>query len=91
MTTGANLRCGSDVRTHVQVRERSTRLASALAALGVEHGNRYAIVMRNEIGFVEATLAGAAKVVSTPRSSSESSRNAGSNTSEPFPRCSSGC
>nr|WP_271213712.1 AMP-binding protein [Rhodococcus wratislaviensis]GLK40928.1 acyl-CoA synthetase [Rhodococcus wratislaviensis] len=60
MTSESIVRCGNDVRTHAQVRERATRLASALGALGVEHGDRYALVMRNEIGFVEATLAGAA-------------------------------
>lgn len=60
MTAEATVRCGDDVRTHADVRSRAARLASALAALGVGYGDRYAIVMRNEIGFVEATLAGAA-------------------------------
>ena len=59
-TTEAVIRCGNDVRTHSEIRVRATRLASALSALGVGHGDRYALVMRNEIGFVEATLAGAA-------------------------------
>ncbi|WP_260850583.1 AMP-binding protein [Rhodococcus sp. WB9] len=60
MIADAVIRCGTDVRTHTEVRERATRLASAFAALGVGHGDRYALVMRNEIGFVEAALAGAA-------------------------------
>ncbi|MBC2589683.1 AMP-binding protein [Rhodococcus aetherivorans] len=60
MTGPATIRCGNDIRTHTQVRDRASRLAAALSALGVAHGDRYAIVMRNEIGFVEATLAGAA-------------------------------
>nr|WP_280784037.1 AMP-binding protein [Rhodococcus opacus] len=31
-----------------------------MSALGAGHGDRYALVMRNETGFAEATLAGAA-------------------------------
>jgi long-chain acyl-CoA synthetase len=59
-TTEAVIRCGNDVRTHSEIRARATPLASALSALGAGHGDRYALVMRNETGFVEATLAGAA-------------------------------
>ena len=39
------------------VKGRASRLAAALRDLGVESGDRYAIVMRNETGFVEASLA----------------------------------
>lgn len=60
MTSEPIVRCGNTARTHAEVRERASRLASALSALGVGHGDRYALVMRNDIGFVEATLAGAA-------------------------------
>ena len=60
MTHTPTVRCGSDERTHDQVRLRAARLATGLAALGLAHGDRYAIVMRNEIAFLEATMAGAA-------------------------------
>ena len=40
-----------------EVKVRASRLASGLAGLGVGHGDRYAIVLRNETAFVEATLA----------------------------------
>ncbi|EGD56501.1 AMP-binding protein [Gordonia neofelifaecis] len=54
----AVVRCGDQIRTHDEVRARAARLAGGLAAVGLEHGDRYGIVMRNEIGFIEATLAG---------------------------------
>ncbi|MFD1811531.1 AMP-binding protein [Rhodococcus gannanensis] len=60
MSSSPVIRCGTAVRAHADVRIRAARLASALAAMGVEHGDRYAIVLRNDIAFVEATLAGAA-------------------------------
>ncbi|MEU4311285.1 AMP-binding protein [Nocardia sp. NPDC024068] len=60
MSTPAVIRCGSQIRTHTEIRDRAARLAAALAELGLGYEDRYAIVMRNEIGFVEATLAGAA-------------------------------
>jgi long-chain acyl-CoA synthetase len=52
------VRCGPEQRTHELVRVRSARLAAALADMGVKHGDRYAILMRNDIAVVEATLAG---------------------------------
>lgn len=42
------------------VRNRSSRLAAGLRELGVAHGDRYAIVMRNEVEFLTASLAAAA-------------------------------
>ncbi|WP_254707612.1 AMP-binding protein [Rhodococcus pyridinivorans] len=60
MSSSPVIRCGTAVRTHADVRTRAARLATALATMGVEHGDRYAIVLRNDIAFVEATLAGAA-------------------------------
>ncbi|HEY9310880.1 AMP-binding protein [Williamsia sp.] len=60
MSAPAVVRCGDVVRSHTEIRDRAARLASALADLGVTHGDRYALVMRNEISFVEVTLAGAA-------------------------------
>ncbi|WP_213015344.1 MULTISPECIES: hypothetical protein [unclassified Rhodococcus (in: high G+C Gram-positive bacteria)] len=56
MTAEAVVRCGDQVRTHGEVRGRAARIASALATLGVGHGDLYALVMRNEIGFVEVIL-----------------------------------
>ncbi|MEO6955718.1 MAG: AMP-binding protein [Antricoccus sp.] len=41
-----------------EVKERANRIASGLRAMGVGHNDRYCIIMRNEVGFVEATLAG---------------------------------
>lgn len=60
MTHTPTVRCGSDERTHDQVRVRAARLATGLGTLGLTHGDRYAIVMRNEIAILEATMAGAA-------------------------------
>ncbi|BAH50611.1 AMP-binding protein [Rhodococcus opacus] len=60
MSSSPVIRCGTAVRTHADVRTRAARLATVLATMGVEHGDRYAIVLRNDIAFVEATLAGAA-------------------------------
>lgn len=54
------VRCGTDERTHSDIRQRAGRLARALGEAGVGYGDRYAIVMRNEIGFLEPTLAGSA-------------------------------
>ncbi|MEU4321240.1 AMP-binding protein [Nocardia salmonicida] len=59
-TPTAVIRCGSQVRTHSEVKSRAARLATGLSQLGLRIGDRYAILMRNEIGFIEATLAGAA-------------------------------
>ncbi|MFV0534213.1 MAG: AMP-binding protein [Cumulibacter sp.] len=41
-----------------EVRARAARIASGLRALGLGPNDRYAIVMRNEVGFAEATVAG---------------------------------
>jgi long-chain acyl-CoA synthetase len=48
---------GERRRTLAEVKERAARFGGALRSLGLQHGDRYAIVMRNEIGFVEANLA----------------------------------
>ncbi len=60
MSTSPTIRCGDQIRTHDEVKMRAARLATALAELGVGHGDRYAIVMRNSVEYVEASLAGAA-------------------------------
>jgi len=51
------VRSGGRQRTLAEVKERAARFGGALRSLGLRHGDRYAIVMRNEIGFVEANLA----------------------------------
>lgn len=49
---------GDRARPIDEVKERASRIASGLRKLGVGQNDRYAIVMRNEVGFAEATLAG---------------------------------
>jgi long-chain acyl-CoA synthetase len=51
---------GKAARPLGEVQTRAARLASALRSLGLTHGDRYAIVLRNQIEYVEAGLAGAA-------------------------------
>ena len=53
------VRSGNRQRTLAEVKERAARFGGALRSLGLQHGERYAIVMRNEIGFLEANLAAA--------------------------------
>jgi long-chain acyl-CoA synthetase len=60
MTKGPAVHCGGTVRSHAEVRERSQRLATGLRELGVAAGDRYAVLLRNEVAFLEATAAGAA-------------------------------
>ncbi|NYG59757.1 long-chain acyl-CoA synthetase [Nocardioides daedukensis] len=54
------VRLGNRVKTLAEVKGRAARFASALQSMGLEHGDRYAIVMVNDIGFVEANLAASA-------------------------------
>lgn len=49
---------GDRARSIDDVKECASRIATGLRKLGVEQNDRYAIVMRNEVGFAEATLAG---------------------------------
>lgn len=53
------VRSGNRERTLAEVKERAARFGGALRSLGLQHGERYAIVMRNEIGYLEANLAAA--------------------------------
>jgi fatty-acyl-CoA synthase len=48
---------GEQVRTHAELHERAARLASVLAAGGVQAGDRVALLLHNRIEFVEALLA----------------------------------
>jgi len=59
------VRSGARQRPLSEVKDRASRFAGALRQLGVRHGDRYAIVMRNEIAFMEATL-GASAIGATP-------------------------
>lgn len=51
---------GARSRPLAEVKDRASRLAAALSKLGVGQGDHYAIVMRNEIAFLEVNLAAAA-------------------------------
>ncbi|MEV4124494.1 AMP-binding protein [Nocardia sp. NPDC049707] len=59
MDSSPIVRCGTESRTHAEVKARAARLAGGLAAMGLSHGDRFSIVMRNGIGFIEGMLAGA--------------------------------
>ncbi len=48
---------GERSRPIAEVKERAARLGAGLGKLGVGHGDHYAIVLRNEIAFLEANLA----------------------------------
>jgi len=54
------VRSGERQRPLTDVKERAARLAGGLRDLGVGHGDRYAIVMRNEIAYLEVNLAAGA-------------------------------
>lgn len=51
------VRSGKRQKPLAEVKLNAARLGSALRSLGIAHGDRYAIVMRNEIAYVEANLA----------------------------------
>lgn len=49
--------CGSRIRRHTDSQQRAGRLAAALAGAGVRAGSRVAVMARNDIEFLEASLA----------------------------------
>lgn len=51
---------GAQTRSLAEVKARAARLASGLRMMGLAHGDRYAIVMRNQLEYLEISLAGAA-------------------------------
>nr|MDT0525129.1 AMP-binding protein [Streptomyces sp. DSM 41633] len=57
MTQSARITCGQFERSVSAVQERAARIATALDSVGVGQGDRVAIVMRNEVAFIELTLA----------------------------------
>jgi long-chain acyl-CoA synthetase len=57
MSVEPAIRCGGTERTYPEIHERAARIAGGLAALGVGHGDRVALVLRNSIEFIEVTLA----------------------------------
>ncbi|TCP41239.1 long-chain acyl-CoA synthetase [Tamaricihabitans halophyticus] len=59
------VRSGHNEKTLAEVKERAARFAGALRTLGLEHGDRYAIVLRNEIAYMEVSL-GAASIGAVP-------------------------
>ena len=57
MSNSALITCGHLERTLPELRERAARLATALDDAGIRSGDRVAIVMRNDIAFLEVTVA----------------------------------
>lgn len=60
------IRCADEARTHGEVADRTARIATGLRALGIGPGDRIALLLHNDISFVEiigaASLVGAASV-----------------------------
>lgn len=59
------IRSGNRQVPLAEAKSRAARFAGALQTLGLRHGDRYAIIMRNEIGFLEANL-GASSIGAVP-------------------------
>jgi long-chain acyl-CoA synthetase len=59
------IRCGDRERSYPELHDRCGRIAAGLTGLGVRAGDRVAIVLRNEIEFVEASL-GIARIGAIP-------------------------
>jgi long-chain acyl-CoA synthetase len=67
MTEAPAIRSGESVRPIAEAQARAARLASALRAYGVHPGDRVAVVLRNGIEFLEASIAaGLAGAVPVP-------------------------
>jgi long-chain acyl-CoA synthetase len=56
MTDEPAVACGARSRSWSQLRARAARIAGGLATLGVGAGDRVAVVLRNELEFVEVTV-----------------------------------
>ncbi|MBH0779211.1 AMP-binding protein [Nocardia bovistercoris] len=57
--TAPTVTCGTRVRPHSQVHDRAGRLAAALVEAGIARGDRVAVMARNDIEFLEISLAAA--------------------------------
>src|SRR5262245_53801072 len=53
------IRSGDSVRSIAEAQGRAGRLAGALRAYGVRPGDRVAVILRNEIAYLEASMAAA--------------------------------
>ncbi len=60
MSIGPTILCGTRVREQAQAHRRAGRLAAALVAAGVARRDRIALMLRNDIEFLEVSLATAA-------------------------------
>ena len=71
-------RCGDEVRSYREIEERSNRLAQALLAHGLVHGDRVAVWMENSIRCVEIDFAlakaGLVRVSLNPRLTAQEAR-----------------
>ncbi|MVU80887.1 AMP-binding protein [Nocardia sp. ET3-3] len=59
VTAAPTISCGSRRRLHSDSHERAGRLAAALAGAGIRAGDRVAVMARNDIEFLETSLAAA--------------------------------
>ncbi|WP_084523615.1 AMP-binding protein [Nocardia inohanensis] len=57
--TAPTITCGARQRLHSESHERAARLAAALVAAGIRGGDRIAVMARNDIEFLETSLAAA--------------------------------
>jgi long-chain acyl-CoA synthetase len=56
MTSGPMIHCGSISRSYEDLHQRAARIATGLSALGVRPGDRLALVLRNDVAYVEITM-----------------------------------
>jgi long-chain acyl-CoA synthetase len=54
--TSPEIRCGDRSRTRDEALQRAARIAAGLARLGVQPGDRVAVVLRNDIEFLEVSI-----------------------------------
>jgi len=54
--TSPEIRCGDRSRSHQEALQRAARIAAGLARLGVQPGDRVAVVLRNDIEFLEVSI-----------------------------------
>jgi len=54
--TSPEIRCGDRSRSHQEALQRAARIAAGLGRLGVQPGDRVAVVLRNDIEFLEVSI-----------------------------------